>query len=60
LLTFGNNYGGWGVFDYLFPQVENLTGKIVFVLAGCSKQKSWLQRTALVASLRDKASAIQM
>ncbi|KAI1339484.1 P-loop containing nucleoside triphosphate hydrolase protein [Xylariaceae sp. FL0016] len=37
-LTSGNSYGGAGVLDYLLPEVENLTGKIVFVLAGYDKQ----------------------
>ncbi|KAH9905797.1 hypothetical protein F4778DRAFT_679685 [Xylariomycetidae sp. FL2044] len=37
-LTLGNSYGGAGVLDYLLPEVENLTGKIVFVLAGYNKQ----------------------
>ncbi|RYP21731.1 hypothetical protein DL767_009193 [Monosporascus sp. MG133] len=37
-LTSGNSYGGAAVLDYLLPEVENLTGKIVFVLAGYNKQ----------------------
>ncbi|KAI0020648.1 P-loop containing nucleoside triphosphate hydrolase protein [Xylariomycetidae sp. FL0641] len=37
-LTSGNSPGGAGVLDYLLPEVENLTGKIVFVLAGYNKQ----------------------
>lgn len=37
-LTSGNSYGGGAVLDYLLPQVENLSGKIVFVLAGYNKQ----------------------
>ncbi|CAJ2510869.1 Uu.00g064940.m01.CDS01 [Anthostomella pinea] len=37
-LTSGNSHGGAGVLDYLLPEVENLTGKIVFVLAGYNKQ----------------------
>lgn len=37
-LTSGNNTGGKAVLDYLLPEVENLTGKVVFVLAGYSKQ----------------------
>lgn len=37
-LTSGNSYGGGAVLDYLLPEVENLTGKIVFVLAGYNKQ----------------------
>lgn len=37
-LTSGNSYGGAAVLDYLLPEVENLSGKIVFVLAGYNKQ----------------------
>lgn len=37
-LTSGNSYGGGAVLDYLLPEVENLSGKIVFVLAGYNKQ----------------------
>lgn len=37
-LTSGNSFGGGGVLDFLLPEVENLTGKIVFVLAGYNKQ----------------------
>lgn len=37
-LTSGNSPGGGAVLDYLLPEVEGLTGKIVFVLAGYSKQ----------------------
>lgn len=37
-LTSGNSMGGAAVLDYLLPEVENLTGKVVFVLAGYSKQ----------------------
>ncbi|KAJ9156715.1 Stage V sporulation protein K [Pleurostoma richardsiae] len=37
-LTSGNNPGGGAVLDYLLAEVENLTGKIVFVLAGYNKQ----------------------
>ncbi|PSR97392.1 P-loop containing nucleoside triphosphate hydrolase protein [Coniella lustricola] len=37
-LTSGNSPGGGAVLDYLLPEVENLTGKIVFVLAGYQKQ----------------------
>lgn len=36
-LTSGNNPGGSAVLDYLLPEVENLSGKIVFVLAGYNK-----------------------
>lgn len=37
-LTSGNNPGGGAVLDYLLAEVENLRGKVVFVLAGYSKQ----------------------
>ncbi|ROV96595.1 hypothetical protein VPNG_09032 [Cytospora leucostoma] len=37
-LTSGNSYGGAAVLDYLLPEVENLRGKVVFVLAGYNKQ----------------------
>lgn len=37
-LTSGNSYGGGAVLDYLLAEVENLTGKIAFVLAGYNKQ----------------------
>ncbi|KAH6604388.1 hypothetical protein Trco_007834 [Trichoderma cornu-damae] len=37
-LSSGNNAGGKGVLDYLLAEVENLRGKVVFVLAGYSKQ----------------------
>ena len=37
-LTSGNSPGGSGVLDFLLAEIENLTGKIVFVLAGYSKQ----------------------
>ena len=37
-LTSGNNPGGAAVLDFLLAEVENLTGKVVFVLAGYSKQ----------------------
>lgn len=37
-LTSGNNPGGGGVLDYLLAEVENLRGKIVFVLAGYARQ----------------------
>jgi hypothetical protein len=33
-LTSGNNPGGLAVLDFLLPEVENLTGKVVFILAG--------------------------
>ncbi|KAJ4420638.1 hypothetical protein N0V82_004203 [Gnomoniopsis sp. IMI 355080] len=37
-LASGNSYGGAAVLDYLLPEIENLSGKIVFVLAGYNKQ----------------------
>ncbi|KAF2277903.1 P-loop containing nucleoside triphosphate hydrolase protein [Westerdykella ornata] len=37
-LVSGNSYGGAAVLDYLLAEIENLTGKIVFVLAGYQKQ----------------------
>ena len=37
-LTSGQNYGGGQVLDFLLAEVENLTGKVVFVLAGYNKQ----------------------
>ncbi len=37
-LTSGNNTGGSGVLDFLLAEVENLTGKVIFVLAGYNKQ----------------------
>ncbi|KAI0127340.1 P-loop containing nucleoside triphosphate hydrolase protein [Xylariales sp. AK1849] len=37
-LTSGNSPGGKAVLDYILAEVENLTGKIVFVLAGYNKQ----------------------
>lgn len=37
-LTSGNSAGGAAVLDYLLPEVENLVGKVVFVLAGYSKE----------------------
>lgn len=36
-MTSGNSFGGKAVLDFLLPEVENLTGKIVFVLAGYDK-----------------------
>jgi hypothetical protein len=36
-LTLGNNPGGGAVLDYLLAEVENLRGKVVFVLAGYNK-----------------------
>jgi Cdc6-like AAA superfamily ATPase len=37
-LASGQNYGGIQVLDFLLAEVENLTGKVVFVLAGYNKQ----------------------
>ncbi|KAF4337710.1 NFX1-type zinc finger-containing protein [Fusarium beomiforme] len=37
-LTSGNSPGGKAVLDYLLAEIENLRGKIVFVLAGYSKE----------------------
>jgi hypothetical protein len=36
-LTSGNNPGGLAVLDFLLPEVENLTGKVVFILAGYNR-----------------------
>lgn len=36
-LTSGNNHGGSAVLDFLLAEVENLSGKIAFVLAGYNK-----------------------
>ncbi|KAK6440096.1 hypothetical protein LTR95_003679 [Oleoguttula sp. CCFEE 5521] len=33
-LTSGSSFGGGAVIDYLLAEVENLTGKVVFILAG--------------------------
>lgn len=37
-LTSGNSFGGGAVLDYLLPKIENLNGKVVFILAGYRKQ----------------------
>ncbi|KAF2127934.1 P-loop containing nucleoside triphosphate hydrolase protein [Dothidotthia symphoricarpi CBS 119687] len=37
-LVSGNSYGGKAVLDYLLTEIENLVGKVVFVLAGYHKQ----------------------
>jgi hypothetical protein len=37
-LSSGSTYGGTGVLDFLLAEVENLTGKICFILAGYNKQ----------------------
>lgn len=37
-LTSGNSFGGGAVLDYLLPEIENLNGKVVFILAGYRKQ----------------------
>lgn len=36
-LTSGSSYGGAAVLDFLLAEVENLTGKVVFILAGYNK-----------------------
>lgn len=36
-LASGTNFGGGQVLDFLLAEVENLTGKIVFILAGYNK-----------------------
>ncbi|PGH26481.1 hypothetical protein AJ80_01795 [Polytolypa hystricis UAMH7299] len=36
-LTSGSNLGGGSVLDFLLAEVENLTGKIVFIIAGYNK-----------------------
>lgn len=37
-LVSGNSFGGKAVLDYLLAEIENLTGKVAFVLAGYDKQ----------------------
>jgi Cdc6-like AAA superfamily ATPase len=37
-LTSGHSPGGGAVLDYLLPEVENLVGRVVFVLAGYNKE----------------------
>lgn len=37
-LSSGNSPGGRAVLDFLLAEVENLTGKVVFILAGYNKQ----------------------
>lgn len=37
-LTSGNNFGGGAVLDYLLAEIENTTGKIVFMFAGYNKE----------------------
>ncbi|KAK0261276.1 hypothetical protein LTR35_017885 [Friedmanniomyces endolithicus] len=37
-LASSSNYGGKAVLDFLLAEVENLTGKVVFILAGYNKQ----------------------
>lgn len=37
-LAEGHNHGGKTVLDYLLAEIENLTGKVVFVFAGYRKQ----------------------
>lgn len=36
-LTSGSNPGGSSVLDFLLPEVENLTGKVLFIIAGYNK-----------------------
>lgn len=33
-LTSGSSFGGTAVLDFLLAEVENLTGEVVFILAG--------------------------
>ncbi|KAK0127291.1 hypothetical protein ONS96_006841 [Cadophora gregata f. sp. sojae] len=37
-LAEGHNFGGKTVLDYLLAEIENLTGKVVFIFAGYRKQ----------------------
>jgi hypothetical protein len=37
-LASGSNYGGTAVLDFILAELENLTGKVVFILAGYNKQ----------------------
>jgi len=37
-LVSGASYGGGQVLDFLLAEMENLTGKVVFILAGYNKQ----------------------
>ncbi|KAI6825134.1 P-loop containing nucleoside triphosphate hydrolase protein [Hortaea werneckii] len=37
-LSSGSSYGGPAVLDFLLAEVENLTGKVVFILAGYNKE----------------------
>ncbi|KAF2429946.1 P-loop containing nucleoside triphosphate hydrolase protein [Tothia fuscella] len=37
-LASGANFGGTAVLDFILAEVENLTGKVVFILAGYNKQ----------------------
>ncbi|KAI9712047.1 MAG: hypothetical protein M1820_001756 [Bogoriella megaspora] len=37
-LTSGQSFGGGTVLDFLLVEVENLTGKVVFIIAGYNKQ----------------------
>ncbi|EME81372.1 uncharacterized protein MYCFIDRAFT_139817 [Pseudocercospora fijiensis CIRAD86] len=37
-LASGASFGGGAVLDWLLPEVENSTGKVVFILAGYNKQ----------------------
>lgn len=37
-LASGGNFGGSAVLDFILAELENLTGKVVFILAGYNKQ----------------------
>ena len=37
-LASGNSFGGTAVLDFLLAEIENLTGKVIFILAGYNKQ----------------------
>jgi Cdc6-like AAA superfamily ATPase len=37
-LVSSNNFGGTQVLDFLLAEIENLTGKVVFILAGYNKE----------------------
>ncbi len=37
-LASGGNFGGTAVLDFILAELENLTGKVVFILAGYNKQ----------------------
>lgn len=56
-LTSGNNFGGGAVLDYLLPEVENLNGKIIFVLAGYRKQMESFYAHNVSGSRRERFEA---